>query len=174
MVEPGGKPKTGPIPHLETFCKAAELASFTQAADALGLTQAAVSQHVRFLEKELGVPLFHRRAGRVELADAGRLLYDHARRILDLHDEARAALGLATPGPSGEVRLAASTIPAECLLPELLGASGPLTPASGSSPRWETASPPWRLWSGATCRSPWSAARSSPTGPSPGHSPPTA
>lgn len=121
MVEPVGKPRTGPIPHLETFCKAAESASFTQAADALGLTQAAVSQHVRSLEKELGVPLFHRRAGRVELADAGRLLYDYARRILDLHEEARAALGHGTPAPSGEVRLAASTIPAECLLPELLG-----------------------------------------------------
>ncbi|WP_197446917.1 LysR substrate-binding domain-containing protein [Tautonia plasticadhaerens] len=114
-------PSTGPIPHLETFCKAAELASFTRAAEALGLTQAAVSQHVRSLERELGVPLFHRRAGRVELADAGRTLYDYARRILDLHDEARAALGLDTPGSEGEVRLAASTVPAECLLPELLG-----------------------------------------------------
>jgi DNA-binding transcriptional LysR family regulator len=121
MSEPGGKTSAGTIPHLETFCKAAELASFTQAADALGLTQAAVSQHVRSLERELGVPLFHRRAGRVELADAGRTLYDYAGRILDLHAEARAALGLGAPGPDGEVRLSASTIPAECLLPELLG-----------------------------------------------------
>ena len=37
------------LPHLETFAKAAELASFTRAANALCITQAAVSQHVRVL-----------------------------------------------------------------------------------------------------------------------------
>ena len=78
-----------PLPHLETFSKAAELSSFTGAAKALGLTQAAVSQRIQALEKTLGKPLFQRRGGRVLLTEAGQKLYDYAQRILDLHREAR-------------------------------------------------------------------------------------
>ena len=77
------------LPHLETFSKAAELSSFTGAAKALGLTQAAVSQRVQALEKSLGKRLFQRRGGRVLLTEAGKTLYDYAQRILDLHREAR-------------------------------------------------------------------------------------
>src|SRR6476659_9050196 len=80
---------TDPLPHLDTFAEAAERASFTAAARALGLTQAAVSQRVQALERELGVPLFRRAGGKVELTDAGRKLHEYARRILDLHHEAR-------------------------------------------------------------------------------------
>src|SRR5437867_8245849 len=80
------------LPHLETFSKAAELSSFTGAARALRLSQAAVSQRVQALEKALRTPLFKRQGGRVLLTDAGRELYDHAQRILDLHREARLAV----------------------------------------------------------------------------------
>ena len=107
------------IPHLETFAKAAELASFTRAAESLCVTQAAVSQHIRALELELGVALFHRHGGRVVLSDAGRRLYDYAQRILALHAEARRELGRAIE-VSGELRLGASTVPAEHFLPRLL------------------------------------------------------
>jgi LysR family glycine cleavage system transcriptional activator len=48
----------GPLPHLETFTQAAESSSFTAAAKALGLTQAAVSQRVQELEQVLGVALW--------------------------------------------------------------------------------------------------------------------
>ena len=105
-VTVSGQPATT-LPHLEVFCKAAELASFTKAAKALGMTQAAVSQHVRALEGELGVSLFHRRAGRVELSEAGKTLYGYAQRILALHSEARTALGKATPRLKGQVSVAA-------------------------------------------------------------------
>lgn len=117
-----GPIKSGEIPHLETFCQAAELLNFTAAADALCLTQAAVSQRIRALETELEVPLFERHAGRVTLTDAGRQLHDYARRILTLHREARQQLGAAGAGLSGELRLAASTVPAEHLLPAILQA----------------------------------------------------
>jgi len=49
------------LPHLETFSKAAEWGSFTAAAKALRLTQAAVSQRVHALERTLRVSLFQRR-----------------------------------------------------------------------------------------------------------------
>ena len=62
------------LPHLETFCKAAEAGNFTAAARALGLTQAAVSQRVQALEQLLGVALFDRQGGRVTLTKAGHRL----------------------------------------------------------------------------------------------------
>jgi DNA-binding transcriptional LysR family regulator len=108
------------LPHLETFCKAAELNSFTGAAKALRLSQAAVSLRVQALEKRLGKPLFHRQGGRVLLTDAGQRLYDHAQRILDLHRAAlRDITGHETP-VTGELFIAASSIPGEHLLPSLL------------------------------------------------------
>jgi DNA-binding transcriptional LysR family regulator len=108
------------LPHLETFAKAAELSSFTAAAHALGLTQAAVSQRVHALEAALGAPVFHRPGGRVRLTDAGRRLYDYAQRILDLHRAARWEITGHEAPAAGELRIAASSIPGEHLLPALL------------------------------------------------------
>lgn len=108
------------LPHLDTFAKAAELSSFTAAGKALGMSQAAVSQRVAALEAELGVPLFRREGGRVTLTDAGRTLHRYARRILDLFREARQEVtGRAEP-LTGELSLAASSVPGEHLLPALL------------------------------------------------------
>ena len=109
-----------PLPHLPTFSKAAELSSFTGAAKALGLTQAAVSQRIQALEATLGTPLFLRRGGRVLPTEAGRKLYDYAQRILDLHRQARREVTGHEPEVVGELLLAASTIPGEHLLPSLL------------------------------------------------------
>jgi DNA-binding transcriptional LysR family regulator len=109
-----------PLPYLDTFVEAAERSSFTAAARFLGLTQAAVSQRLHALEQALGAALFDRRGGRVLLTDAGRRLHDYARRILELHREARQALGGRQNPLSGELTLAASSIPGEHLLPGLL------------------------------------------------------
>jgi LysR family transcriptional regulator, low CO2-responsive transcriptional regulator len=108
------------LPHLDTFARAAELSSFTAAGKALGLTQAAISQRVQALERRLGRPLFHRQGGRVLLTEAGQQLYDFALRILELHRQAvQEITGTAAP-LQGELTLAASSIPGEHLLPELL------------------------------------------------------
>ena len=110
------------LPHLETFCKAAELSSFTAAAQALGLTQAAISQRIAALEKALGKPVFQRQGGRVALTDAGRTVYGYGQRILDLHRAARAEVAGQEAIVKGELLLAASSVPGEHLLPALLGA----------------------------------------------------
>src|SRR5688572_21602871 len=116
--------ENGPLPHLATFSKAAELGSFTAAARALGLSQAAVSQRVHALEQSVDKALFERRGGRVLLTDAGRKLYDYAQQILDLHGQARRELsGIESP-VLGELELAASSIPGEHLLPALLSDFG--------------------------------------------------
>jgi DNA-binding transcriptional LysR family regulator len=67
--------------------------SFNAAARALRLTQPAVSEQVRRLEDELGATLFHRVGRGVGLTAEGRVLLEHAERILAAADEARASVG---------------------------------------------------------------------------------
>ncbi|HVK11977.1 MAG TPA: selenium metabolism-associated LysR family transcriptional regulator [Gemmataceae bacterium] len=111
-----------PFPFLETFLEAAERGTFTAAGRALGLTQAAVSQRIHQLETALNTSLFRRQPGKVVLTDAGRTLYEYARRIQDLTAEAWAAL-TGTPGEArGELVLAASSVPGQYLLPTTLAA----------------------------------------------------
>lgn len=110
------------LPHLETFAAAAELSSFTAAAQHLGLTQAAVSQRIQALEKSLAAPLFQRQGGRVLLTEAGQQLYAYAQQILGLHQEARQAITGQKAPVKGELTLAASSVPGEHLLPNLLAA----------------------------------------------------
>src|SRR5262249_37893424 len=110
------------LPHLETFVEAAERGSFTAAARVLRITQAAVSQRIQQLEAEVKVALFHRVGGRIGLTDAGRLLHSFAQRIRALEGEARAALKGIKPNVTGELIIAASTVPGEHLLPPILTA----------------------------------------------------
>ena len=110
------------LPYLDTFAKAAELGSFTAAAEALALTQAAVSQRIRALEHALNVSLFRRQGGRVFLTEAGQRLYPFAQRIFVLHQEARQEVTGRKAPLAGDLKLAASSVPGEHLLPALLGA----------------------------------------------------
>jgi len=108
------------LKHLRTFTAAAETVSFTQAARRLHITQAAVSQHIAALERECGAKLFDRAARSVALTEAGVKLRDYATRILELVEEATAVVGGTEPAVGGRLRIAASTVPAEQLLPKLL------------------------------------------------------
>ncbi len=106
--------------HLITFARAAEMQNFSRAARALGVTQAAISQHVAALEKELAVSLFQRTGRAVLLTEHGRTLYRYARQIVDLADEACDAISNAPRVVRGTLEIAASTVPSEWLLPKLL------------------------------------------------------
>src|SRR5690242_17379492 len=122
MADPSATPGLRELPHLSTFVRAAERGSFTDAAADLGVTQASVSQRIAALERELRVCLFNRRAGRIALTDAGERLDELARKTLDLHEEARERLGGLHPSISGELPIAASSVPAECNLSAVLSA----------------------------------------------------
>src|SRR3954471_10030034 len=74
-------PKSPPVPlqlpplaAVRAFEAAARNASFTRAAEELGMTQAAVSYQIKVLEERVGVPLFLRRPRQVELTEAGQRL----------------------------------------------------------------------------------------------------
>jgi DNA-binding transcriptional LysR family regulator len=65
---------------------------FTRAAEELNVAQPSVSQQIRKLEAELGLPLFHRVKRRVVLTEAGTVFLPRARAVLQLLDEARVAM----------------------------------------------------------------------------------
>jgi DNA-binding transcriptional LysR family regulator len=106
--------------YLTSFAAVVECEGFTRAAESLELTQAGVSKHVAALEQEVGTPLFDRGGRTVRLTEAGTRLYGYARKILDLIEEARQAMGLVETAVAGPLRIAASTVPASSLLPDLL------------------------------------------------------
>jgi len=70
------------LEQLRIFLAVAEREHVTRAAEALNLTQSAVSGAINALESRHGVKLFHRVGRRIELTEAGRVLIDQARTIL--------------------------------------------------------------------------------------------
>src|SRR3989304_2189721 len=80
--------------HLEVFYAVARHLNFSRAAEGLYISQPAVSKPLRGLEKALGVDLFRRNGRRVELTDAGRLVYDYAGHALVLTEGLRRALAV--------------------------------------------------------------------------------
>jgi DNA-binding transcriptional LysR family regulator len=107
-------------PHLlRTFVTVAECGSFSAAAERLGYTQSAVSQHISTLETDLGTPLLHRRP--VTPTPAGDRLLEHAAPILLRLDAARADVRRAITTPLTNLTLATT--------PLSIGSSGDLSAA---------------------------------------------
>src|SRR6476469_5004242 len=107
---------------LRTFKAVADLKSFSLAAQQLRLSQPSVSYQVKELEEALGLPLLDRLGKRVRLTEAGNVLYGYARRVLDVHDEARVAIEEMRGIRRGTLRVGASTTVGIYLLPAALGA----------------------------------------------------
>jgi DNA-binding transcriptional LysR family regulator len=106
---------------LAAFCAVVERESFSRAAQTLGVTQPAVSQQVRALEKRLGAQLLDRSGRRVVPTDAGTRLYRGAQRLLALEEQLLTELSLPATGPlTGVLEIGASTGPAAIVMPLLL------------------------------------------------------
>ncbi len=106
----------------EVFLAIARAGSFRRAAEALHLSQPALSQHVRELETALGARLFDRLARRVALTDAGRVLSEHATRLFVTLADARQAIQDLQGLERGSLTIGASSTPGIYVLPRLLGA----------------------------------------------------
>lgn len=90
---------------LQAFDAVATHGGFTRAAEALGVTQPAVTIQVRALERDRGVRLFERRGDGVFLTDIGQALHGVTRRIFRLVQDAEDVLGAAGSLRVGSLRL---------------------------------------------------------------------
>lgn len=106
---------------LKVFRTVAERLSFRQAAEALYLTQPAVTQQVKILEDELGLQLFDRGGSVVKLTAAGERLLSHAKNIARVVAAAEQDLAQFKGVTQGRLKIGASTTIAQYVLPRLLG-----------------------------------------------------
>ncbi|MFF7182881.1 LysR substrate-binding domain-containing protein [Streptomyces sp. NPDC008121] len=104
---------------LATFEKVATVLSFTRAASELTYAQSSVTGQIRSLEDSLGVELFERLGSRIRLTEAGERLLPYARRMLELSEEARAAV-VAADEPSGTIAVGTMESLTSYRLPPLL------------------------------------------------------
>jgi DNA-binding transcriptional LysR family regulator len=106
---------------LKVFHTVARLLSFTKAAEAMHMTQPAVTFQVRQLEEYFNTRLFDRTHNKVSLTPAGERVSEFAERIFDLYSEMENTVRDLTGEISGSLTIGASTTIAEYLLPALLG-----------------------------------------------------
>lgn len=93
--------------------------SFSKAAEALGITQPSLSQYIKNIEKEIGLPLFNRMNCDVKLTDAGRVFVDAGKRILTIeHQMENAFIDLATY-KTGSLIIGAAPYRAASMMPEI-------------------------------------------------------
>ena len=109
---------------LKVFYLVARLESFSRAAEELYTSQPNISKHVHQLEAELGVSLFHRLGGSIELTEAGRAVYRYAQQVFDLTAELQRTLVELEGLERGYLRLGASSTPGLYLLPDMIAAFG--------------------------------------------------
>lgn len=107
---------------LKVFRAVARHLNFSRAAEELLLTQPAVTQQIKALEQEYGVPLFDRGGGRVALTIAGNTLLPYAEKLKELSDEAYGAVAGAAGSHAGKLALGASQTIGQYLLPNLVAA----------------------------------------------------
>lgn len=106
------------LKQLEAFVATAEFSSFTKASEVLFLTQSTVSSHIRSLENDLGIRLIQRGARqRVSLTKEGELVYREAKDILD---RCQSLQDLKHHDRQNQLVIGASSVPGQCLLPELM------------------------------------------------------
>lgn len=108
------------LKQLEAFVQVAEGGSFSKAAKQLFLTQPTVSAHISSLEKELDARLFVRNTKEVSLSEDGKVLFGYAKQMVELEKKIEETFCAVKEKENHCITIAASTIPAQYLLPEIL------------------------------------------------------
>ncbi len=112
------------LKRLRVLSEVARRGSFSAAANALYLSQSAVSQQVATLEREVGMPLLERTSNGPKLNDAGRILVGHAEAALARLEEAEHELKAVAGLEGGEIRIASFPSASATLLTEGLAEFG--------------------------------------------------
>ncbi|TIC81341.1 LysR family transcriptional regulator [Crenobacter intestini] len=104
------------LKRLRYFCTIVEQGQISRAAEVLCITQPALSQRLHELEEELGVPLILRKGRQWKVTEAGKLLYQRARRILMLVEETSSDVQELTEGSNTRIAIGISTMCLSALL----------------------------------------------------------
>lgn len=110
------------IQQMEALVALVDERSFSRAAKRMYLTQPSLTKHIKNLEDTIEARVVIRKNTGVLLTPEGKILYDYARRIFKLVDEAREKIARVSEDASGSVFISASTIPATYILPSVLRA----------------------------------------------------
>lgn len=106
---------------LHIFYTVAERGSFSAAAQALHMTQPAVTMQIQSLEDYFGIKLLHRSTKKLELSEAGLTLLPYAKRSVELVRQTDEAMSAFTEKLQGRLQLGASLTIGEYVLPRMLG-----------------------------------------------------
>ncbi|HEV7933484.1 MAG TPA: LysR substrate-binding domain-containing protein [Actinomadura sp.] len=105
--------------HLRYFAAVAETRHFSRAAERLHIAQPPLSQAIRQLETELGVPLLARTTRHVSLTSAGEVFYEDTVRILGMIDDSVLRVQRVAEGSQGVVRIGLTGTASYRRLPEI-------------------------------------------------------
>lgn len=105
---------------LLVFITVVEKKSFTRAADALHMTQPAVSQYIQILERNLGTKLLDRSNKYVQLNKAGEIVYHHANEIIGLYARMQNLVDDTMNKATGNLAIGASYTFGEYVLPHII------------------------------------------------------
>lgn len=96
--------------------------SFTEAAQELKISQPAITNHIKELEKQYGIQLFDRSQGRIKLTYAGEIFLSHCERILGRYDTLKYTMEALTNEAQGTLRIGANHTASAYFLPPVLAA----------------------------------------------------
>ncbi|MFD2759826.1 LysR family transcriptional regulator [Lentibacillus juripiscarius] len=106
--------------HLHVFVTVAEKQNFSRAAEALHMTQPAVSQYIRTFEDNIGVRLLERTSKYVRLNKAGEMVYHHAKEIIGLYTRMQNLVDDLANKAGGPLSIGASYTFGEYVLPHII------------------------------------------------------
>jgi len=105
---------------LKVFCTVAETGSFTRTSRIVHLSQPAVSLQIQSLEEFFETKLFDKTGKQLNLTQAGKILYEHAKHILEHHNEVVKEINKLTGSMKGAVEIGASTTLGNYILPRII------------------------------------------------------
>ncbi|WP_375088981.1 selenium metabolism-associated LysR family transcriptional regulator [Peribacillus sp. RS7] len=105
---------------LKVFVTVIEQKNFSRAGDILNLSQPGVSLHIRNLENELGTKLIYRSPKQVQITEPGKILYRHAKQMLNHYETAIREINDFNNVVSGTMKIGASFTIGEYYLPKVL------------------------------------------------------
>jgi DNA-binding transcriptional LysR family regulator len=108
------------ITKLKTFVAVADLGSFSKASEILYITQPAVTQQIKALEKIVGAKLFQRQGGKIVLTDEGRRIYEIARSLLNDYENLMEEMAKIKKDFKDTLFVGVSTTLSEYKIPELI------------------------------------------------------